>query len=51
MDRADELVEKATEEGGTENLLQNMAGAFLSGKMQSPAKPAAATPTNGKGHA
>jgi hypothetical protein len=46
--RAQELAEK--NESGSGDLLQNLAGAFMSGQMQGAAKPAATAKPNGKGH-
>lgn len=50
FDRAEEAAEKTAEGGG--DLLQNLAQGFLSGQMQSAAKPAAPARPNGagKGH-
>jgi hypothetical protein len=47
FERAEETAEKAKE--GSGDLLQNLAGAFLNGQMQSAAKPAAARAANGAG--
>jgi len=46
--RAQELADK--NESGSGDLLQNLAGAFMSGQMQGAAKPAATAKPNGKGH-